>query len=551
MQAEFNRIKKAVLSAIHAAKEEVLPTTKINQSGIYMIYINCFEDEKILPIYIGQSVNIQQRYKNHYQEILALNRLTYDEYKKYTENGFYDGSYKSCKIFRYMIEHHCELCDYHVIPLEYCRESELDVREQYYINEFKSEYFGFNQLNATTLYMIYMKARDDVSVTLNYLSSVQNNAELLMKYWGYGFTIFNYEKAFYKTPLPRIDIPDERVQTARKKANAAIVALLNFVRSPYDAKAREIEQAEQTVYEEIQGFNDLLKPIDARIIRQKQIIRTQFKTSLNYTPTKSEFDHFIKGMYSSKDRKEFNASLRKKNIHFLAYVRLKSELAELESLFKEREHILLNVEKSQASKRNILRQLYLDKKALESKLRIEHLFPNTQYPSFPLKDCRRIENATNDSILIVISNNGRISTPEATVVYCNIGDEKRIYYVKNQTTTQVANYVEHNAYFHSNSFFGKGEVYKIIPRNSQTNSDGLFCDNHISILSEYKTGINDYSFEGVAFVGFSEIMKELLVMLKAHPHAAIRSTESKQILQNVLKNALDKRTYIKVEPYLK
>ena len=76
MQTEFVRIKNAVVATIAASVEEVLPTTKIKKSGIYMIYIDCFEDEKIIPIYIGKSTDIQKRYKSHYQEILALNRLS-------------------------------------------------------------------------------------------------------------------------------------------------------------------------------------------------------------------------------------------------------------------------------------------------------------------------------------------------------------------------------------------------------------------------------------------------------------------------------------------
>lgn len=62
---------------------EVTPETKHNIAGIYMIYIDNFTSEKIVPIYIGQSKDIQRRYKQHFSEIIALNRLSYDEYNKY------------------------------------------------------------------------------------------------------------------------------------------------------------------------------------------------------------------------------------------------------------------------------------------------------------------------------------------------------------------------------------------------------------------------------------------------------------------------------------
>ena len=48
-----------------------------------MIYIDGFESNEVLPIYIGKSIDIQKRYKQHYTELLALNRLSYEEYKKY------------------------------------------------------------------------------------------------------------------------------------------------------------------------------------------------------------------------------------------------------------------------------------------------------------------------------------------------------------------------------------------------------------------------------------------------------------------------------------
>ncbi|MEH7115125.1 hypothetical protein V7124_22600 [Neobacillus niacini] len=62
---------------------EVTPETKHSYSGIYMIYIDNFTSDKIVPIYIGQEKDIQRRYKKHFSEIMALNRLSYDEYYNY------------------------------------------------------------------------------------------------------------------------------------------------------------------------------------------------------------------------------------------------------------------------------------------------------------------------------------------------------------------------------------------------------------------------------------------------------------------------------------
>ena len=256
-----------------------------------MIYIDCFEDEKIIPIYIGKSIDIQQRYQSHYQEILALNRISYDEYKTYTQRGVYDGSFKSCKIFKYMVEHKCSLSDYRMIPLEYCDENALDEREQFYIDAFKSEYFGFNQLNATSLYMEYVHAYDKNDAAVRYFDAIKTNAILLKKYWGFGFTVFNYKYAFYKSPLPRIDTECEAVQLALSEANAAIIELAQFAESEYVVKLREITRDEKELYAQIHGLDAFLEPIDAKIAKQKRLMRKKFKELLDMgIISQEEFD---------------------------------------------------------------------------------------------------------------------------------------------------------------------------------------------------------------------------------------------------------------------
>lgn len=98
-----------------------------------MIYIDNFSDEKIIPFYIGQTINLQRRYKEHLSEIMALNRLDYDYYNTLLFNKFYDGSLKMCKMFKYMVDHVCSLKDFHMIILENVNEmNKLEQKEQKY-----------------------------------------------------------------------------------------------------------------------------------------------------------------------------------------------------------------------------------------------------------------------------------------------------------------------------------------------------------------------------------------------------------------------------------
>ena len=195
--SEFINIREIIKTTI-VNKEEVSSLTKIQKSGIYMVYIDNFEDEKIIPIYIGKTTDIQRRYKQHYCELLSLNRLSFEEYKRYNDSGIYDGSFKSCKIYKYMIDHNCDLSQYHFIVLEECSEKDLDSAEQYYIKKFKSEYFGFNQLNLKTMFPthIHYNSSNDLNLYRTYVEAFKVNCNEIIKYINFGYTRFNYEYAF-------------------------------------------------------------------------------------------------------------------------------------------------------------------------------------------------------------------------------------------------------------------------------------------------------------------------------------------------------------------
>ncbi|WP_210367881.1 hypothetical protein, partial [Bacillus sp. REN3] len=64
-------VKKSVNKLIEEhSNREITPDTNYNTSGIYMIYIDNFTSDKMVPIYIGQSKDVQKRYKVHLSEIL-------------------------------------------------------------------------------------------------------------------------------------------------------------------------------------------------------------------------------------------------------------------------------------------------------------------------------------------------------------------------------------------------------------------------------------------------------------------------------------------------
>ncbi|MBR8645140.1 hypothetical protein KEH51_15735 [[Brevibacterium] frigoritolerans] len=118
-----------------------------------MIYIDNFTSEEIVPFYIGQAKDIQRRYKQHFEEILALNRLSYEEYKNYFYSGsssYYEGKFKACKIFKYMIENKCTLQDFRITILEEVEEENLNEKNW---SIFKDYYLHFSALTNLILFL--------------------------------------------------------------------------------------------------------------------------------------------------------------------------------------------------------------------------------------------------------------------------------------------------------------------------------------------------------------------------------------------------------------
>ena len=148
--------KEKWLKVIKEDYEELTPYTKYNFSGIYMIFIDNFEDKNIIPIYIGETKNFQHRHREHITKLFKLNRMNYDEYCNYIRSKEAEHDYLYCKIFKYLVDNNLTLDNLHMIiidkqeNLQNLNEKEkkhlLKEIERQYINYFQSDIFGFNAL---------------------------------------------------------------------------------------------------------------------------------------------------------------------------------------------------------------------------------------------------------------------------------------------------------------------------------------------------------------------------------------------------------------------
>ena len=456
----FESLKAYIMDLIKNNKDnELTPDTKCNKSGIYMIYINNFNDNKILPIYIGEAKNLQKRYKDHYQEILCLNRLTYDEYKwSFIDKNFYDGHFKSCKIFKYMLEHECTLKDYKFIVLEYCNEELLEDKEQYYIQQLKSEYFGFNQLNVTTCgNKYYYSTIDNAKYKFNkdyiikYYKMVQDNCRFIKKYYQYGYTNFNYNYAFYSKEI-KLETKDEDIQKELVLTNKMIVELNKEMNSNY------------------------------------------IKRKIDATENRDKFE------YGTEEYK--------------SYDKLKKEI------YKE--------------------------------LR-ETLLPCKQFNPFDLKDNYSKKNVPNNTVYFYISNNRRNKDAEIIKVDININKNIEEFWINGETSKRVfkgIEYVEKELYFRDYFSISRPVRYKVVPKDSEYDFGGVHSPDYISILSEFKNGINDYTLKQQSFTTLEKVVNTIIKYID-NTKLKFKASESMAVLETMLEYGVNDDLFEKIKYLIK
>lgn len=201
----FEAIRRKVISVAECdTVQEVTNKTDFCFGGIYMLYVDDFSDDKVVPFYIGQTTDFQRRHKQHFSELLELNRYNYDDYRRdfmrpsyhFGVSCAFDGHFKMCKVFKYMLEHGCKLQDFHMIILERQDNIELlDELEQRYFQEFEPAFFGFNQMNTVTEWKKYGEQDFD-----KYLAFVEEDGKKCDDRIDYGYTLFNYLHAYPKSP---------------------------------------------------------------------------------------------------------------------------------------------------------------------------------------------------------------------------------------------------------------------------------------------------------------------------------------------------------------
>jgi len=516
----FNSLKAKVLATIQENSHmEITNKTNFKDSGIYMIYIDNFTDEKIIPIYIGQTINFQKRYKQHLSEIMTLNRFEYDHYISLLFDGFYEGHYKSCKIFKYMLEHNCSLRDFHMIILENVSKDDLDKKEQEYFNVYKSAFFGFNQLN-TRLEIIKYYFSEKKFTEYEYCTFcnvVAEDIRNIIKYKDYGYTLFNFKRAFIDK-LPYAD--DKNIENFKN-----IRHLINDINFQLKRLREDIFNSNEL------GAEAKEKELQIKV-RELRLIRNELYDKKNNLVENIIIPKIV-GIFaeyrirSSSVYKDFTNSLLLNNEDtkkkFLRYVQKRGLGVDFYDMF-HLEIDEMNIIKSELNQYGTLIDKILDEsKALYNKKINEILYlikPSKKYDSFPLKDMYYQHNFKCEpklknnicEINIAISSNVRNKQPEIVKIDYRITNENKIIekkdiFIKNFSTGFWEN--DDTRYFekdYMNRWVFTKEPFKL----GLWDCDGQYwLATFISIDAEFKTGINDYTIKGRTLIDLKEIVKEI------------------------------------------
>lgn len=201
----FSCLKESILKIIKNSTQVSINSNPTKKSGIYLLYVDNFDDDKILPIYIGQTVDFKARFKAHLNDVKSLLQHGYIEYhdnlfkSAIGINRAYENKYRPCKILKYIIDHDCSIDDIKMIIIEKCDKEHLDEKEQYYLSTYLPAFFGFNQIATITEQFAY---RDNPQ---RKFSIIQKDCNCFQKYMEYGYSAFNYLHAFKGYDNPVLD----------------------------------------------------------------------------------------------------------------------------------------------------------------------------------------------------------------------------------------------------------------------------------------------------------------------------------------------------------
>lgn len=478
----FEKIRREILNIIEKNKNnEVTRHTKVCDAGVYMLYVDAFNDDTIIPFYIGQTNNFQNRHMQHMTDVMALNRLNRSCYKYALFADLYDGHARPCKIFSYMVNHNCSLNDLHMIVLQKVEdEQERIVVEQDYIDRLYAPFLGFNQLNSVLRYIDFTHGGDEKQYAL----AQEKDAKKIVEFAAFGYGRYNWYRS-----------GSSLSETIQKKQPDQVLP----------SEFADILAAEKRLGEiklrisEISHFNSW-KAEDLVLSVCRETIEDYFAKRKLKSPDKKKLVGRICVFERDNDRKELTN-------YFNKYAERIDEdiFAILEQKHGERIRVIKNrVLENEAEKRT----LEEEKEQLNNVL-LGSLLPK-MYQSHPLKALEEdISLAINDGDNVCYLNI-ESSCHRTDYVYDFYPQLTRIDYcvVRNGSTKGRTAYI-HNAL---SNFFDREDIFyresgpRYGPCKPYLYGD---IDTHITTTMEYRNGINEWSLRDKNSEDAKAVLREI------------------------------------------
>jgi len=525
----LQKVQDAILSGIEITKD-----TKLKRAGIYMLYVNNFSDKRLIPFYIGQTTDIQKRFKDHFTDLIAINRFSQDLIRRCVLTGPYNGHFRICKIFKYMVDHECTLHDFHAVVLEYVDDTALLAeREHAYFSEYLPAFFGFNQLNSLTFYATIRNCICEKNVE-QYYNYLIEDVENIDKYYNFGFTTFNFKYSFIsELSYTELAAPD---------LQEILLAGIKYLENKYVSSDDRLKE---------QRINSL--KIDAAVNR-----------SAYYASIGERDAHFDQTFIEIMDRYKIKSIKQRENLQAALVLRDETSLSRFNKYLKTRlisEDLYSMMLPIMPSWREIneaaekYRVMYAIQSAEVREIRtsvndetLSMLLPEREYTSYSLKDAYsprpfKIHTEYNEcEIHFFVSNAGRNKQPELLKIdYCiDINFhyfEQRDLYVLNETTTfgesEGEYYIEkdetEDIVFISNPF-------KPIPvRNNSCSYEPTM----ITPSAEYNSGINEYTCRGKPKYTLKDILKDIEEHINEDTRFTVYTSESLSSLERALGKLAD------------
>ena len=554
----FNDHKLQVQQFIHMnLDKEVTTDTKYKVSGIYMIYINNFSSESVIPIYIGRAEDIQGRFKQHFEEILALNRLSSEEYKNYffsKSTSFYEGKFKSCKIFKYMLENKCTLQDFRMLVLEEADKEFLVKKEQEYFQRFLPSFFGFNQFNSFLKQLEFRFRSSDIQInndeTREFLRILLEDVETISSYSKYGYTRFNFQQALPKglflalkernliTPELLIDYNKIKFKMNKIEELYKLDIEENEIKSEIEAIENTIKSLEELRNNATREFNEAAGLLT-------NLVTERFK-ELNMYKNKIPINNFIRSILTAENEKYRNNFLK-----FLEIYQCDLDFYEIYSRDIER----LKITSMDKDKK----QNYYDESSVMHRKKLNEIinkrykliYPTPPFDAFSLGDMSKqlfidineeYDLLNTCHIQLHISNNAINRSMEIEkepfiirVDYCYIDNHgsktEHEYYIDNKTTQNCLSGIEYFEQDFYNLYAFKKERFKI---GGLIN--GKVDNSFISIQAEFKHGVNDYTLRDKNLIKLSIVLDEIKQLTNEETRYKINTAESANCLRNCILN---------------